>query len=70
MPNLWKLKGRIVTKYQTIDNFAKELGVSRHTIYNKLKGKTAIKPAETVKWCEMLDIPKGEIADYFFCNNG
>lgn len=69
MLNYWKLKGQIIAKHQTIDNFAKELGISRHTAYNKLKGKTAIKPNEIVKWCDILDIPKSEIADYFFCND-
>lgn len=61
-----KLRGRIVEKLGTIQEFAKQMGLSQPTIIEKLKGCVDFKVSEIVKACEILEIPSDEIKDYFF----
>ena len=66
MYNLNKLKGRIIEKFGTQGNFAKAIGVSERTLSLKLDNRVDWKQSEIGKACELLEIPKEEIADYFF----
>lgn len=66
MYNLNKLKGRIIEKFGTQGSFAKAMGTSERTLSLKLDNQVDWKQSEIVKACELLEIPKEEIADYFF----
>lgn len=66
MYNLNKLKGRIIEKFGTQGSFAKAMGMSERTLSLKLDNQVDWKQSEIVKACELLEIPKEEIADYFF----
>lgn len=66
MYNLNKLKGRIIEKFGTQGSFAKAMGMSERTLSLKLDNQVDWKQSEIVKACELLEIPKEEIVDYFF----
>ena len=66
MYNLNKLKGRIVEMFGTQRNFAKAMGMSERTLYLKLDNQVDWKQTDIVKACELLEISKEEIAEYFF----
>ena len=61
-----KLKGRIVEKYGTQSNFAKEAGISYVAMSKKLNGKIGLSQSDILAWSDLLDIDKTEYADYFF----
>lgn len=65
--NYSKLKGRIVEKYGFMRAFVKELPFTDMAMANKMQGRTAFKNDEIVLMARLLEIPKEEIADYFFC---
>lgn len=60
------LKGRIVEKYETQERFAAALGCTPSTVTNKLKNIRDMKRTEIKRWCELLDIPRDKITEYFF----
>lgn len=61
-----KLKGRIVEKYDTMRNFAKELGISRQALSMKMTGKRQFSMDEIRHYSDLLEIPKDEIGTFFF----
>lgn len=63
-----KLRGRITEKLGSLKNYAESLHLSDTTVSNKLKNKTAFSQDEILESIkkEVLDIPKEEIAIYFF----
>lgn len=61
-----KLWGKVVEKYHTCRNFANALGVAEITVGRRLNGKTRWRNDEILDMCELLDIPKTDIQDYFF----
>ena len=61
-----KLRGRIVEKYGTMCNFAKNLGVSRQTLSQKLTGKSELSREDIQRYSTMLEIPKDDIGVFFF----
>ena len=61
-----KLIGRITEKYRTRAAFASAIGMSEHTLSVKLSSKIAWKQSEILRACRLLEIPHGEIGDYFF----
>lgn len=61
-----KLRGRIVEKYGTQDEFARTIGISRNSLSLKMTGKTGISQTDIIKWCRLLDIKADEIGQYFF----
>lgn len=63
-----KLRGRIVEKCGSIDNFAKKIDVTPTTVGRKLSEKSEWSQGEIIKACEVLDISANEIAAYFFVN--
>lgn len=61
-----KLRGRIVEKYGTQENFAEILGVSTNSLSKKMTGKTGFSQKDIVLWSNLLDIDKTEYSEYFF----
>ena len=68
MVNTAKLRGRIVEKGYKIGTFAKALNVSHVTLHKKLIGIRDFTSSEIVKICDLLDISRSEMPDYFFCH--
>lgn len=61
-----RLRGRITEKTGNINNFIDKMQISTPALYNKLNNRTEFKQTEIQKACEILEIPKYEIYDYFF----
>lgn len=61
-----KLKGKIKEKFDTQDNFAKALGISRTSLSFKLNNRVDFTQSEMTKSYELLDVKRQEIAEYFF----
>lgn len=61
-----KLRGRIKEKYDTISNFAKELGIGRGSFSNKINNYTEFTAEEIYISCKLLEIPIEELHKYFF----
>lgn len=66
MYNFDKLSGLIIEKFKTRRAFAKKMNLSERSIYLKLQGKIEFKPSEIDKACELLNIGKEKMTDYFF----
>lgn len=64
--NYSKLLGRIVEKVGTQCKFAEAIELSERTVSLKLNGRVGWKQTEIAKACEILDIDKSEICEYFF----
>lgn len=64
--NYSKLRGRIKEKYETQENFAQKMGVSRTTLSQKLNNINEFTQQEINKAVELLDLPVEEIPVYFF----
>ena len=62
-----KLKGRIVEKFNTQEQFANFLSISNQTISRKMNGKSSFSQDDIVKWCGALDIDLKDAGLYFFC---
>jgi cob(I)alamin adenosyltransferase len=61
-----KLRGRIVEKYGTLDSFAKAVGMSAHSLSNKMNNRKYWKQTEIAKALKLLSIPEAKMNDYFF----
>lgn len=61
-----RLRGRIVEKYGSQEEFAKVIGISSTSMSKKMKGKTGFSQKDIVKWSELLGISKPEYSEYFF----
>ncbi len=61
-----KLDGKITEVFGTRVNFASSLGISENSMSAKMQGKSKWKEREIVRSCELLGIPKEDIAIYFF----
>jgi transcriptional regulator with XRE-family HTH domain len=61
-----KLRGRIVEKCGTLENFAKAAEISSHTISRYLNNKIPWKQTNINTAIQILDIPPEEIPTYFF----
>ena len=62
------LVGQIYWKFGSKSKFADEMGISRLTLDKKLSSKTDWTQSEIRKACEILDIEKKKIPDYFFAD--
>ncbi|MBR2181534.1 MAG: DUF739 family protein [Oscillospiraceae bacterium] len=60
------LRGRIFAKCKTQEIFAERLGITGHTLSHKLHNKAEWKQREIQKACEILDIRREQIGEYFF----
>ena len=61
-----KLRGKIVEKYATMQNFAKSMEWAERTLSLKINNKRYWKQWEITKACKLLDINKEDIVSYFF----
>lgn len=61
-----KLKGRIVEKYGTIEQFSEAMGLSVNTISKYLNNKVPWKQTNINVAVRVLDIQPEEISLYFF----
>lgn len=60
------LLGKILSNYGSRYEFAAELGLTPQTLINKLKNRKAWDQKQIEKCCDLLDIPRDRIVDYFF----
>lgn len=60
------LDGLITQKFGSRAAFAKEIGISEHSISVKMNGKTPWKQADICKACDILNIDITDIHKYFF----
>jgi transcriptional regulator with XRE-family HTH domain len=61
-----KLRGKIKEVFNTQAAFAKEMGMSKTSLSEKLNNKVEFTQKEIKKAIELLHIPKEEIPMYFF----
>lgn len=61
-----RLKGRIIEKYGSVRDFAKAVGVCQSTMSFLLNGKTVWRSDKMETAIKLLEIPKEDIAFYFF----
>lgn len=61
-----KLRGRIVEYYKTQKRFATKVGISQNAFSRKMTGRSGMDQEDIVRWCELLNIDRNEIGDYFF----
>lgn len=61
-----KLRGRIVEKFGTIENFSKAINKNRSTVSMILNDKAAIDRKDVMLFCSALNIERRDIVDYFF----
>ena len=66
MYNYSKLKGRVTECFDTQENFANAMGMSRVSISQKLNNISYFSQYEIDKACELLSIDTTEIPTYFF----
>lgn len=64
--NLKKIKGRVIEKGLTLQQLAPMVELSEGSVYDKFNGKCSFKREDIEKLCKVLEIPKEEIAEYFF----
>lgn len=62
----WKLRGKFHSMGFRDQEVARAIGVSRDTMSLRMRGKYPWTSAEITAICEALDIPQGEIGEYFF----
>lgn len=61
-----KLRGRIKEKYGTQENFSRDMGLSSAALSQRLNNMAKFSQDEIVLACDILEIPDGEIMQYFF----
>ena len=61
-----KLRGKIIEKYGSQENFAKELNLSSNSISKKMTGKTGFSQKDIVEWSKLLEIEPADYNEYFF----
>ena len=61
-----KLRGKIVEKYRTQNEFAKAINISNRAMSLKLNNLIGLSQDDIIKWCSMLDIEENQIGEYFF----
>jgi predicted transcriptional regulator len=53
-------------KFDSVNEFAKQIGMPEYSLYNRLKGRTGFKQSEIWLIMDKLEIPDSEMARYFF----
>lgn len=64
--NYSRLRGRIVEKCGTIREASQLSGIRSEQFTDAFNGRRSFTQTEISKICEVLEIPKEEIATYFF----
>lgn len=65
--NYGMLREAIRVKYVNQDNFAVALGIGRVSLSQRLNNKSEFTQAEIFKACDLLNINRKDIPEYFFC---
>ena len=61
-----KLRGRIKEKCGTQDNFSALLGLGRVSLSQRLNNQSEFSQDEIFKACDVLEINREDIPEYFF----
>ena len=61
-----KLRGRIIEKFGSQEQFASHLSISNVTLSRKMTGKIGFSQGDITEWCKALNIDRDEIGRYFF----
>ena len=61
-----KLREVIVSKYQTMAEFARDMDLSENTLSKKLNGKSLWRANDIQKACSLLNLDQNSISVYFF----
>jgi hypothetical protein len=61
-----KLRGKIIEKYGKNYAFAAALGISTHTLSERLNNQRPWNYDDISRSIEILEIPEAEVFDYFF----
>ena len=64
-PVLFKVKGRMAEKGETLNKEKKKTGISVHSLSDKINGKSLFNTKEIEKVCGVLDISAEEISIFF-----
>ncbi|MBR2759676.1 MAG: DUF739 family protein [Solobacterium sp.] len=64
--NYSKLRGKIVEKYGTIKAVSEKTGIRGELFTDAFKGRRTFTQAEIYVLSEALEIPKEDLASYFF----
>mgnify|MGYP000888391358 CR=1 FL=1 len=64
--NYSALLGKIVETFGTQSNFSKAIGLSEHSVSQKLNGKVEWKQSEIGRACKLMGIQIADIPKYFF----
>lgn len=64
--NYSKLHGRIVEKFKTIKAVSEKTGIRGELFTDAFKGRRTFTQPEIYTLCDVLEIPREEMADYFF----
>lgn len=67
--NLVTLKGAVLSKYNSVSNFAKAVGWSRNKTQRIINGVQEPKPSEIKKISEVLEIPNQDMFMSIFFNS-
>lgn len=68
MPNIDKLKGKLVEKRLTYMDCAEELGISKTTFTSKMNNRTGFGVTEAAKLSDFLKLTQEEMLSIFFGN--
>lgn len=63
------LRGKIVEKFGTIENYAKELGISRQILSKKLSNEVSFTQGQIFKSMELLGLTPEEVVKAFLTAN-
>lgn len=66
MTNSKKLKGRIIEKGYTLSSFSDAIKMSRPCFRKRVNGESDFKSKEIEKICDLLDISRADMVEYFF----
>lgn len=69
MINTNKIRGRIAGNGLTIQAIAPQMGITPYTLGKKISNESPMTLDEALNFSIILDIPKEEIYDYFFCKS-
>lgn len=61
-----KTQGQDPGSMRKAEVLAKNLGISRNQVSNKLTGKSGFSQSDVKKWSGVLGIEKSEYGDYFY----
>lgn len=61
-----RLRGRIIEKYGSQEEFAKKVGISKNSMSKKMRGKTGFSQKDIIKWSDLLNIDQNDYGSYFF----